>query len=484
MPSTRIRRVACTAALWAMAFLSAGRLPLSAEVLWSDPGARVIHKTPGGTDLLSGAVRRDDKAYDVLFFKFEVDPLSDVASEPYFAGLQLFENDTPRLGVGNAPEAWGYSAFNTAETSTLTGAQGEFDLKSAHPEAEGGGKFKPFELPRHNRVRTIVFKVQFVPEGDDLVTVWLGPDLAGGASEGTQPEALTTQFKANVSFNQLRLRHDGGGNGWIFSGMQIATSFHDFVVVRFWQTWWFFALLFGAALLLVTAIVRFVERRKFQRRLSWAEREQAVERERARIAQDLHDDLGSSLARISLLSNLVKLDHDKPAEVAAHADKLAQSANQTVRALEEIVWAVRSGSDSLQSLMDYIAHFAGELSEERATRCRLELPAHVPERTLPPEYRHNVFLVVKEAITNAIKHAQAKQVLVRARVSGDQLEIEITDDGQGFDSTCAPDTTIRNGLQNMRQRAAGIQGHLEIDSRPNRGTTIRLKSTFPPVGRN
>jgi signal transduction histidine kinase len=324
-----------------------------------------------------------------------------------------------------------------------------------------------------------VFKVQFVPGGDDLVTVWLMPDLTGGASEGTQPETRTTQFKANASFDQLRLRHEGGGNGWIFSGMQIATSFHDFVVVRFWQTWWFFASLFGVALLSVTAAVRFLERRKFQRRLYWAEREQAVERERARIARDLHDELGSSLARISLLSNLVKLDKDKPAEVATHADKLAQSANQTVRALEEIVWAVRSGSDSLQSLMDYIAHFAGELSEERATRCRLDLPAHVPERALPPEYRHNVFLVVKEAITNAIKHAQAREVLVRASVSGDQLEIEITDDGRGFDSTCAPDTTIRNGLQNMRQRAAGIQGDLEIESRPNRGTTIRLRSILP-----
>ena len=125
--------------------------------------------------------------------------------------------------------------------------------------------------------------------------------------------------------------------------MAIATSFDDFVVVRFWQTWWFITLAASAVLVGVGATVRVVEKRKFRLQLQRAEQDSALERERARIAQDLHDDLGSSLTRISLLSGLLRADKDHPDQVEAHAAKLIQSADQTVRALEEIVWAVRPG---------------------------------------------------------------------------------------------------------------------------------------------
>ena len=361
-------------------------------------------------DILGGAVKRNDTASDALYFKFHVDPLSDAASEPYFAGFQLFEGDEERLAVGNAPEAWGYSAFATAETGPSNQVAGEFNLKSAHPEPANLGLFRPYELPRHDVERTIIFKVQYVPGGDDLVTVWLNPNLGRGATDKNQPENLTTKFKANASFNQIRLRHDGGGNGWIFSDMAVATSFNDFVVVRFWQTWWFRGLTALFVLAGVGMTVRVVEKKKFQRQLQRAEQERALERERARIAQDLHDDLGSSLTRISLLSGLLRADKDNPDQVEAHAGKLSQSADQTVRALEEIVWAVRPGSDTLQSLVEYIAHFANELFEGDPTRCRLDLPHDLPARPLPPEVRHNIFLIVKEALTNALKHAGAKEV--------------------------------------------------------------------------
>lgn len=88
----------------------------------------------------------------------------------------------------------------------------EFDLKSAQPEAAGLGVFKPYELPRHDLKRTIIFKVQYIPGGDDLITVWLSPGLNCSATDENQPEILTTKFKADASFDQIRLRHEGGGN--------------------------------------------------------------------------------------------------------------------------------------------------------------------------------------------------------------------------------------------------------------------------------
>ncbi len=453
--------------------------PARATILWSDEGARIVRNTGTGEDNLGGKVKRDDKANDVLYFKFHVDPISDVASEPYFAGFQLYEGDQAHLGVGNAEEAWGYSAFNTSEMGPSNKIDGEFNLRSAHPEPAHLGLFWPYEVVHHDIERTIIFKVQYVPGTDDLVTVWLDPNLGRGATDKNQPENITTKFRANASFDQIRLRQDGGGNGWIFSDMAIATSFQDFVVVRFWQTWWFRGLvvifLFAAAV----ASVRVVEQRKFQLQLQHAEQEHALERERARIAQDLHDDLGSSLTRISLLGSLLRADKDNPELIEIHAGKIAQSADQTVRALEEIVWAVRPGSDTLQSLVEYIAHFANELFEGNPTRCRLDLPNDIPVRPLPPDLRHNIFLIVKEALTNVLKHADAREVNLQMKVAGATLEIVITDDGRGFDSNAAATNRERNGLENMRRRAEAIGGTLGLDSEPGKGSRMEFRMNFP-----
>ena len=455
---------------------------LRAAILWSEPGARVIHNTPVGVDLIAGAVRRDDTASDALYFKFHVDPLSDLATEPYSAAFQLLEGTEPRLAVGNAPEAWGYSAFHTAEIGPENKLPGEFNLKSSHPEAASRGEFKPYELPNHNHERTIVFRVQYVPGGDDLITVWLSPDLAHGASDENQPAMLTTKFKANASFDQIQLRHEGGGNGWIFSDMAIATSFRDFVIVRFWQTWWFLASCAVVLLVGVATTARVVERRKYQRRLRLAEQQHALERERARIAQDLHDDLGSSLARISLLSGLAREDREDPQQMLTHLNKISQSADETVRALEEIVWAVRPGSDSLQSLVEYTAHFSNELFEGNGTRCRLDLPHDLPTLALPPDMRHNIFLVIKEALTNVLKHAAAKEVHVQAKASAHLLEFTVQDDGHGFDPGKGSGESSRNGLSNMQRRAQAMGGNLTVRSSPQ-GTTVRLVVSVAPAHR-
>jgi signal transduction histidine kinase len=457
-------------------------VPAHATILWSDVGARVVRNTGPGEDNLGGKVKRDDKASDVLYFKFHVDPISDLALEPYFAGFQLFEGNEERLGVGNALEAWGYSAFNTSEIGLSNKVPGEFNLNSAHPEPAHLGRFWPYEDVHRGIERTIVFKVQYVPGGDDLVTVWLDPDLGRGATEKNQPENITTRFKAKATFDQIRLRHNPGngndvnhdGNGWSFSDMAIATSFDDFVVVRFWQTWWFITLAAAGVLVGVGTTVRVVEKRKYQHQLQVAKQSSALERERARIAQDLHDDLGSSLTRISLLSGLLHADKDNPDLVQSHATKLAQSADQTVRALEEIVWAVRPGSDSLQSLVDYIAHFASELFAGTATRCRLDLPHDLPARALPPEMRHDIFLIVKEALTNALKHAAAREVNLQAKFASSVLEICIQDDGKGFTPPAPKVEGKRHGLENMRHRAATIGGQLKWESSAEMGTRIQL----------
>lgn len=457
--------------IFCIALLSA--MSSSATILWSDPGGALIHDTGPGKDILGGALKRGNASSDTLYFKFHIDPLSDVSTEEYFAGFQLYEGNAARLGVGNSPKAWAYSAFNTSETGTNNTVAGDMDLKSSRPEVYDTNNIHPYELPRRGIGCTIVFRVQYVPGTDDVVTVWMNPSLAKGATEENQPKGLTTQFKADACFDEIRLRHSGLGRGWIFSDMAVATSFDDFVRPHFWQQWWFDVLAVMLLLTIVGAAVRVIEKKKFQLQLQRAEQERALERERARIARDLHDDLGSLLTRISLLGGLLRADKDNPTQVDAHAQKISQSADQTVRALEEIVWAVRPASDTLQGLVDYIAHFANELFDGHMTRCRLDLPRDLPALPLQPDIRHNIFLIVKEALNNTLKHASATEVHLLAKISKNALEICIDDNGKGFASAPVAENG-GHGLKNMRQRAELLNGTLSVESIPGKGTTVRL----------
>ena len=200
-----------------------------AVLLWSDLGATQVHETGPGTDILGGGLRRDNSATDTLYFKFHVDPISDATTELYFAAFQLFEGNHERLAVGNSLQAFAYSAFSLGQSGESNQVVQDIDLRSANPSPSGIGTFYTYELVHSGIERTIVFKVQYMAGGEDLVTVWLDPDLRPGATETNQLQALTTSFKANASFDQIHLRHGGGGDGWIFSEMAIATSFDDFV---------------------------------------------------------------------------------------------------------------------------------------------------------------------------------------------------------------------------------------------------------------
>lgn len=205
-------------------------IPAGAVILWNDPDTTLVHESGPGTDILGGAIQRDDSANDTLYFKFHVVPLSDKDTEPYFAAFELFEGDTERVAIGNAMEAWAYSAFfNGDESGESKSIAGYIDLHTTEPEPTAGGVSRSYQYPRRGVGVTIVFKIQYIPGEDDVVTVWLNPDLGPGANEAYEPEGLTTRFSANARFNQIRLRHSGQGGGWAFSDLAIATSFSDFV---------------------------------------------------------------------------------------------------------------------------------------------------------------------------------------------------------------------------------------------------------------
>ncbi|MST95091.1 MAG: hypothetical protein EXS33_07465, partial [Pedosphaera sp.] len=204
------------------------------------------------------------------------------------------------------------------------------------------------------------------------------------------------------------------------------------VLPHFWQTWWFQVLAALALLGTVGGLVRYLEIRKMRGQVEQAEREGAVERERARIAKDIHDDLGASLTEITLLSELAQ-GGEAPGEVQADMRKIAARPRHLTQSLDATVWAVNPRNDTLESLVTYTCQHAEDFLKAAGIRCRLEVPDRLPARALTATARHNVFLIVKEALHNVVKHAAATGVTLRLTVRPDGLTLVIEDNGRGFD---------------------------------------------------
>ncbi len=444
-------------------------------VLWSDPAPRLIQQNGVGGDILHGAVKpQGDTSSSTLYFRFRVDPLACALTErgtQYLAGVVFYQRGVERLGIGNAWQAWGYSAFHVPETNPGNMTAGELDLHSANEELDTPMRY---EAPRKGVPRTFVFRVQYVPGGNDLVTVWLNPDLAPGSTEVGQPTNLITQFKADASFDELRLCHRGAGGGWRFSDLAVATSFEDFVAPHLWQRVWVVGL---AALMLVVAIggpMYLVERRRAGREIQRLKWEHTLDQERARIARDLHDDLGTSITRIAWLSELAAVDKTMPEKVEAHSRKIANCARQMVTSLDEIVWALNPRNDTLQSLVQYVTYHANETFDPTPVNCRLAVSPDLPPFRLSSEARHNLFLAVKEGLNNILKHAAATEAHIRFVAEGSVLTITVEDNGRGFDPKAPAQGRQGHGLANLRRRIEGLGGTVRYDSVPGQGTRLSL----------
>ncbi|MGH7975207.1 MAG: ATP-binding protein, partial [Limisphaerales bacterium] len=247
------------------------------------------------------------------------------------------------------------------------------------------------------------------------------------------------------------------------------------VMPHFWQTIWFRALTGTFAVALVAGTVLLATRRRMRFKLERIERQQALERERTRIAKDIHDHLGANLTRISLLSQSAHGELENPRQAAAKLDRIYDTSRELTRSMDEIVWAVNPQHDTLDSLASYLGNFAQEYLVSLNIRCRLDVPLHLPHWPITAEMRHNVFLAFKEALNNVVKHSGADEVSILLATDHDGFHLALRDNGKGFD----PDTVSSrpgrgNGLKNMKQRLEKIGGRCEIQSAPGTGAEIKF----------
>jgi signal transduction histidine kinase/ligand-binding sensor domain-containing protein len=241
-------------------------------------------------------------------------------------------------------------------------------------------------------------------------------------------------------------------------------SFALTVRAAWWETIWFRSGVGLLGALALAALVKLGVKRRMRSRMRRLEQENALARERTRLARDLHDQVGASLTQIALQVHAATSPDSRA--------RLADSVRQTVEDLDGVVWATNPINDTLDSLLQYLVRFSWDFLKSVDVRLRIDFPDEVPSHILPPEFRHHVLLVVREALNNAVKYSAASEIHLGASFSPAALTITVADNGRGFDpATCGAEG---NGLGNMRERAATLSGECRINSRPGAGTRITL----------
>jgi len=269
----------------------------------------------------------------------------------------------------------------------------------------------------------------------------------------------------DYTFRVIACNNDGV---WNTIGSSVKLTLHP----HYWQTWWFKSFGAIACLSLVASSARYLTKRRLRWKLQQLEQQHAVEKERTRIARDMHDDLGARLTQIMLMS-----DHSKQKEtmdeVRVTLGKISHTARNVVDNLDALVWSANPVNDSIDKLIAYIYEFAPAFLQMSSVRCRFDVPDEIPDGPLSAEVRHNLFLVIKETLHNIVKHAGASNVDIALRHEANVLTVTIKDNGKGF----LPESisTFGNGLKNMEQRMKQVGGSFCLTSAPGKGTRVRME---------
>ena len=274
----------------------------------------------------------------------------------------------------------------------------------------------------------------------------------------------------NLDPGEYVFRVKGSNNDGIWN--EKGTSIAVIIIPPYWATWWFRSFAIITMFLAIGGGIRYVEMRKLKRRIELLEQERALEGERLRISQDMHDEVGSALSEITILTELVKKESNGPHNADAHIRKISDRSREVTQSINQIVWAINPKNDPLENFVAYIRHYAVQYFTASPIRCRCDFPETVPDVHLSAEARRNVFLAVKESLHNIVKHSFATEAVITLRNTGAAIEILIEDNGVGF----SPGTrsSIGNGLDNMTMRLAQIKGVCEVQSSPGAGTRVRI----------
>lgn len=313
---------------------------------------------------------------------------------------------------------------------------------------------------------TSAFAVPVQP-GDRLTVEWQTAHSIG--SSGPGGAYYSALRPGSYVFRVAAFQPNG-----VATGMECALPV--IVVPAFYRRADFWLVLAALAAAVAALIGRAVEVGRVRRRVAAMEREQVLERERARIARDLHDEMGAGLSAIAMQSDWIRRECGGAAspETRNRIETVCQSAVELVRTVDEIVWAVNPSNDTVERCVNYLTQYTEQYLDAAGVRFRFDIPRELPAALVSGSMRHNLFLAVKEALRNAVKHAQAELLRLGVKVADGWLTVTVDDNGIGFDPGRLAADGTHNGVGNMRRRMEEVAGRFEVSSQPGGGTRVEF----------
>ncbi|HEU5124513.1 MAG TPA: sensor histidine kinase [Verrucomicrobiae bacterium] len=244
----------------------------------------------------------------------------------------------------------------------------------------------------------------------------------------------------------------------------------------YWRTPWFWSVVVASLALCFVLAFRYFSWRRMQLAMAKLQQQNALEQERLRIAQDIHDDLGARVTQISIVSGMAQKDPSVSGKARVEFDRIATMSRDLVSALYETVWAVNPAKDNVEAVGSHLCQRINELCIQAGLRCRLNVSSLPQDVEISSRARHNLSMAANEAVHNVIKHARATLVTVRIIFEDGRLSVVISDDGCGFQMESA--TSKGYGLTNIQRRLDEIGGACQIESKVGAGTSISLQLGF------
>ena len=247
------------------------------------------------------------------------------------------------------------------------------------------------------------------------------------------------------------------------------------VLPAWYQTMWFKIAIILCIALLIFATIRYYLRQQLKKQQAIIEKEHSLREERSRIAADMHDDVGAGLSRIRYITASLKEGKELSTE---DMDKILSLSDDSVEKMNEIIWSLNQGNQQLDELIYHIRSQCAEMVNNADLAFNFELPENIPQKTMDWKESRNIYLLVKEAVNNAIKHAGAKTITIECSIE-DQQVFSIADDGIGFDTALA--SKNGNGLINYKKRIEKLNGTYQLITGPGKGTTVVFTIPFHNV---
>lgn len=249
-------------------------------------------------------------------------------------------------------------------------------------------------------------------------------------------------------------------------------EFHFTIKPPFWRTWWFLTLVIILCTGILVAVIRLIMYQKYRKKMNELKRLQEIEKVRTTLSKDIHDGVGASLSKISLLSESLKAEMGGNTNSLNKLHQISGLSRRVIDDFREIIWSTNPKYDNMAALLAYSRNYCNDLFENSGIECSLKFPETEHDSPVSPLKRQSFFLILKEAAHNIIKHSAATSCTIEIRVSPQLISLKVTDNGKGFDKTNTG--AFSNGLSNMAKRAHACQGKLEIVTMPGQGTTVML----------